>query len=70
MKRRKRNSAKDFITSPKLLAELNPGKKLDTAGERITVPNVRRATVARVALRVVVSKSKRTVIAYGAGDKV
>ena len=57
-----------FHSSPKLLAELNPGKKLDTAGERISVPNVRRATVRR-ALRLVVSKSKRTVIAYGAGDK-
>ena len=57
-------------SSPKLLAELNPGKKLDTAGERITVPNVRRTTAPRLALRVVVSKSKRTVIAYGAGDKV
>ena len=57
-----------FHCSPKLLAELNPGKKLDTAGERITVPNVRRAAV-RLASRVVVSKSKRTVIAYGAGDK-
>ena len=57
-----------FHCSPKLLAELNPGEKLDTAGERITVPNVRHAAV-RVALRVVVSKSKRTVIAYGAGDK-
>ena len=57
-----------FHSSPKLLAELNPGKKLDTAGEQITVPNVRRAVV-RLALRVVVSKSKRTVIAYGAGGK-
>jgi lipoprotein-anchoring transpeptidase ErfK/SrfK len=57
-----------FHSSPKLLAELNPGKKLDTAGERITVPNVRRTAV-RMAVRVVVSKSKRTVIAYGAGDK-
>ena len=57
-----------FHCSPKLLAELNPGKKLDTAGERITVPNVRRAIV-RPAVRVVVSKSKRTVIAYSAGEK-
>ena len=54
--------------SPKLLAELNPGKKLDTAGERIAVPNVRRGAVG-LASRVVVSKSKRTVIAYGAGGK-
>ena len=58
-----------FHSSPKLLAELNSGAKLDTAGERIFVPNVRRAAAAPRALRVVVSKSKRTVIAYGAGDK-
>ena len=57
-----------FHISPKLLAELNPGKKLDTPGERITVPNVRRGAPG-VALSVVVSKSKRTVIAYGAGRK-
>ena len=57
-----------FHISPKLLADLNPGMKLDTVGERITVPNVRRTAV-RLALRLVVSKSKRTVIAYGPGDK-
>jgi lipoprotein-anchoring transpeptidase ErfK/SrfK len=57
-----------FHISPKLLAELNPGKKLNTVGERISVPNVRRAAV-QLALRVVVSKSKRTVVAYGAGGK-
>jgi lipoprotein-anchoring transpeptidase ErfK/SrfK len=57
-----------FHCSPKLLAELNPGENLDTPGERITVPNVRRAA-ARLASRVVVSKSKRTVIAYGVGGK-
>jgi lipoprotein-anchoring transpeptidase ErfK/SrfK len=57
-----------FHISPKLLAGLNPGKKLNTAGERITVPNVRR-TVVQLALRVVVSKAKRTVAVYGAGGK-
>ena len=57
-----------FHISPKLLAELNPAKTLHTAGEAITVPNVRRAAVG-LAVRVVVSKSKRTVIAYGAGGK-
>ena len=57
-----------FHSSPKLLAELNPGKKLDTAGVLIAVPNVQHAAV-RLASRVVVSKSKRTVIAYGAGNK-
>jgi lipoprotein-anchoring transpeptidase ErfK/SrfK len=58
-----------FHCSPQLLAELNPDKKLDTAGERISVPNVRRAATVRRALRVVVSKSKRTLIVYGAGGK-
>jgi lipoprotein-anchoring transpeptidase ErfK/SrfK len=58
-----------FHMSPKLLAELNPGAKFDTAGEQITVVNVRLAP-ARRASRVVVSKSKRTVTALGTGDKV
>jgi lipoprotein-anchoring transpeptidase ErfK/SrfK len=57
-----------FHVSPKLLAELNPGKNLGTVGERIAVPNVRRAAVG-LAVHVVVSKSKRSVVAYGAGSK-
>jgi lipoprotein-anchoring transpeptidase ErfK/SrfK len=57
-----------FHSSPKLLAELNPGGNLGAAGERIVAPNLRRAA-ARLASRVAVSKSKRTVIAYGPGDK-
>ena len=36
-----------FQLSPKLLAELNPGKKLNTVGDRITVPNVRAPLRAR-----------------------
>ena len=58
-----------FHSSPKLLAELNPGKKMDTPGVLISVPNVRR-NAGGLALRVVGSKSKRTVIAYGAGGKL
>lgn len=58
-----------FHISPKLLAQLNPGKKLDTAGEQITVPNVQRGP-ARRASRVVVSKTHRTVTAYGLKDRV
>ena len=58
-----------FHCSPKLLAELNPGLKMDEVGVGITVPNVRHIA-GGVALRVVASKSKRTVIAYGAGGKV
>jgi lipoprotein-anchoring transpeptidase ErfK/SrfK len=61
--------AERFHLSPRLLAELNPGKDLKKAGEVITVPAVERAP-ARRAVRVVVSKSKRTVNAYGAGDKL
>jgi lipoprotein-anchoring transpeptidase ErfK/SrfK len=58
-----------FHESPRLLAEMNPGKKFDKAGVQITVPNVRRGPALR-AVRVVVSKSKRTVSALGVGDKV
>ena len=58
--------AEKFHLSPLLLAGLNPGKDLKKAGEAIMVPAVGRAP-ARRALRVVVSKSKRTVTAYGAG---
>jgi lipoprotein-anchoring transpeptidase ErfK/SrfK len=58
-----------FHESPALLAQLNPGKKFDVAGERIIVPNVTRSPAPR-ALRVVVSKSQRTVTAMGAGDKI
>ena len=58
-----------FHCAPKLLAELNPQKKLDTAGESIEVPNVLPHPPARV-LRVAISKSKRTVTAYGANDRI
>jgi len=61
--------AERFHISPKLLAQLNPGKDLTKAGEILTVPNVRRAA-AGLATRVVVSKSKRTVTAIGARDVV
>ena len=57
-----------FHSSPKLLRELNPGKRLDAAGQRISVPNIRTVAMP-VATRIVVSKSKRTVIAYGVGHK-
>ncbi len=58
-----------FQMSPKLLAQLNPGKKLDVAGESITVTNV-KLTAAQRASRVVVSKTQRTVTAYGVGKTV
>jgi lipoprotein-anchoring transpeptidase ErfK/SrfK len=61
--------AEKFHVSPQFLADLNPGKSLKKVGEAIVVPAVVRAP-ARRALRVVVSKSKRTVTAYGAGDRM
>jgi len=57
-----------FHVSPKFLQELNPGLDLTQAGVRLTVPDVR--SPAGHALRVVVSKSKRTVTAYGYRDWV
>ena len=61
--------AEKFHLSAQLLAELNPGKDLGRAGEVIVVPAVDRSP-ARRALRVVISKSRRTVTAYGVGDKL
>jgi len=58
-----------FHVSPQFLQQLNPGKDLATAGQQIIVPNVVRPPAGR-ALRVVVSKSRRVVTAYGAGDKI
>jgi lipoprotein-anchoring transpeptidase ErfK/SrfK len=58
-----------FHASPRLLAEMNPGKSLKEAGEVIVVPAVQRGPPRR-ARRVVVSESKRTVTAYGTGDTI
>ncbi len=58
-----------FHSSPKLLAQLNPGKDLSRVGVRLRVPFLRRTPPQR-ALTVVVSASKRTVTAYGAGDRL
>lgn len=58
-----------FHVSPKLLADMNAGKNLSTPGEQIEVPALIRHAPLRAA-RVVVSKSKRTVIAYGLRDRI
>ena len=58
-----------FHISPKLLAVLNPGKTLSTAGELITVPDVNRPT-APAAARVVVSESNHTVRACDANGGI
>ncbi len=59
-----------FHIKPELLAELNRGKDFAKAGEQMLVPNVVRAQAGVHAERVVVSKSKRTVTAEGAGGSV
>jgi len=58
-----------FHVSPRLLTELNPGKDLEKVGTVVIVPAVERGPAPR-AIRVVVSKSKLTVSAFGANDKL
>jgi lipoprotein-anchoring transpeptidase ErfK/SrfK len=58
-----------FHIAPKLLAELNPGKRLSEAGTQIVVPNVQRAAPAAAA-RVEVSASNHTVTAFDSSGAV
>ena len=58
-----------FHASPELLKSLNPGKRLDRAGETIRVPNVRAALTAKAA-KVVVDQSDASVSALDAQNKV
>ena len=58
-----------FHCSPKFLEELNPAQDLTKAGTRLTTPDVRRAPPGH-AVRIEVSKSKRTVTPYGYHDKL
>ncbi len=59
-----------FHVSPSLLARMNPGKKLDTAGTEIVAPNVLEPAEARKATKVVVSGTTHTVQALDAAGKV
>lgn len=58
-----------FHASPALLKSLNPGKRLDRAGETIRVPNVRTAITAKAA-KVVVDRSDGSVSALDAQGTV
>jgi lipoprotein-anchoring transpeptidase ErfK/SrfK len=58
-----------FHASPALLKSLNPGKRLDRAGETIRVPNVRTPLAAKAA-KVVVDRSDGSVSAMDAQNKV
>ena len=61
--------AEKFHMSQALLAALNPGKKLDRAGETILVPNVLNRPARKLPIaRIEVNKSRQTVKAFDASD--
>lgn len=59
-----------FHASPKLLAQLNPGKAFDRAGEEIIVPNVAASSELPKAVKVIVDQSERTLTLVDAEGKV
>ena len=61
--------AEKFHISEALLGALNPGKKFDSPGERIVVPNVAQAKLGRVA-RIEVNKTDQTLRAIGPDGKL
>jgi lipoprotein-anchoring transpeptidase ErfK/SrfK len=59
-----------FHIAPALLGKLNPGKRFNKAGEKIMVPNVLAGPQA-MAVKIVVSKSAKTVTAFDeAGNNI
>jgi len=61
--------AEKFHMSESLLSALNPGKKLDSAGERIMVVNLGQAKLEKVA-RIEVNKTDQTLKAFGRDGKL
>ncbi len=61
--------AEKYHSSPKLLTKLNPNVSFDQAGAEILVPNI-AAPVPERAAKVVVSKSKRCVIALDKDGRI
>lgn len=59
-----------FHASPKLLAQLNPGKNFDKAGEEIVVPNVASIGELPKAVKVIVDQSDHTLSLVDAGGKI
>jgi lipoprotein-anchoring transpeptidase ErfK/SrfK len=62
--------AEKFHMDEELLAQLNPGKKLDAAGTAIAVANVTREPPKAKVGRIEVDKPKRLVRAFAEGDKL
>ena len=61
--------AEKFHMSEALLSALNPGKKLDSAGERIMVTSLAPAKLGKVA-RIEVNKTEQTLKAFGPDGKL
>lgn len=59
-----------FHVSPKLLAELNPGKNFGRAGEEIIVPNVAGTSELPQAVKIIVDQSDHTLSLVDAGGKI
>jgi lipoprotein-anchoring transpeptidase ErfK/SrfK len=59
-----------FHASPALLRQLNPGKNLGRAGQKIVVPNVEAAAPLAKAAKIVVSKSDSSITALDASGKI
>lgn len=62
--------AEKFHMDEELLAQLNPGKKLDAAGTRIVVANVKREGANAKVGRIEVDKPRRIVRAFAEDDKL
>ena len=62
--------AEKFHASPGLIAKLNPGADLSTAGTKLTVPNVASAARRPKAAKVVVDKSDSVLMLEDAAGKV
>ncbi len=59
-----------FHASPKLLAQLNPGKEFGSAGVEIIVPNVAATSDLPKAAKVIVDQSDHTLSLVDAGGKI
>jgi lipoprotein-anchoring transpeptidase ErfK/SrfK len=66
----KEKLAEKFHMSQELLESLNPGKRLDTKGERITVANVSIGAPRQKAVRLEVDKSNQVLKAFAKDDKL
>ena len=58
-----------FHTSPALLRQLNPGKDLGRAGQKIVVPNIEAAAPLPKAAKIIVDRSDSTITAVDASGK-